>query len=463
MLAVASAAIVVALVACGGGDSSAGPATNIDGGSTGPDTSTPLPDGDTRLPDGAVVGPDGAIVTFDGSHPSDGGTGSCLGSSLLGGIGKNHLLVGGTMADATASSAPIDIRYVYLSGGLFDGTSPCASCATGCTAAGKSCANSVGCAWWGCWQYDQVPPGQYAKDLVTKASGATPVQVPMFTYYEILQTSGAAEGAAEVQATNDAALMTRYYADWRFLLQSIGQNVAFVHIEPDFWGYAEQIAVTSGSDAHAIASAVATANATDCGGIENSIAGMGQCMIAMVRKYAPNTQVGLQASAWATNYDVAMNNNASFDVAGEARKVATFLSACGAGSSDFVVVEASDRDAGYYQSIGRNAWWDATNATLPDFHQDLAWVKALTEAMNVPALYWQIPLGNMSLPNVTNQWQDNRVDYFFGHMDEVAGAHAVGIAYGAGAGGQTTPESDNGNFVAKVKAYAQAGGQALCP
>jgi hypothetical protein len=55
-----------------------------------------------------------------------------------------------------------------------------------------------------------------------------------------------------------------------------------------------------------------------------------------------------------------------------------------------------------------------------------------------------------------------RWNYFFAHTSELAAAHGVGFAFGAGAGGQTTPETDNGNLVAKVRAYAQAGGQAAC-
>ena len=90
-------------------------------------------------------------------------------------------------------------------------------------------------------------------------------------------------------------------------------------------------------------------------------------------------------------------------------------------------------------------------------------MKALTEAMNKPALYWQTPLGNASQNNTANHYQDNRVDYFLTHMSELAAAHVMGAAFGAGAGDQTTPESDGGNFVAKAKAYYSAGGQPLCP
>jgi hypothetical protein len=166
---------------------------------------------------------------------------------------------------------------------------------------------------------------------------------------------------------------------------------------------------------------------------------------------------------------VTENTDAKLDVAGEAKKAATYLAACGESSADLIVVETSDRDAGYYQSQGKNTFWDITNKTLPDFHQDFAWVKALTEALGKPALFWQTPLGNASQTNTNNHWKDNRVDYFFGHEDELAAAHALGVVYGAGAGGQTVPgvagdaNGDGGNLIAKTKAYVAAGGQPFCP
>ena len=391
--------------------------------------------------------------------PYDGALGTCLGASLLSELGKTHLMTGATMQDATAKSTPFDLRYTYISGGIFDGNTPCASCASNCTTNGTSCSNTgPGCAWWGCWQYDKDPPGEYARTFFSTAQGDG--EIPMITYYQLLQASGVQEGQAEVtQAATNATFMTRYFADWRFLLQQIGSSIVLLHIEPDFWGYAEQ----AGSDPHALQAAVATANPTDCGSEENSIAGFGRCLVSMVRKYAPNARVGLHASAWSTNQDVALNTNASLDVAGEAQKTAAFLFACGADVSDFLVVEASDRDAGYYQSIGRDTWWDDTNTKLPTFHQDFAWLTALAEAANKPLIDWQLPVGNMSLPNETNAWQDNRVDYFFAHTQELAATHMVGFAFGAGAGDQTTPESDGGNLIAKVNAYHSSGGQALCP
>jgi hypothetical protein len=186
-------------------------------------------------------------------------------------------------------------------------------------------------------------------------------------------------------------------------------------------------------------------------------------MIAMVRKYAPNARVALHGSGWATKIDVLLNQSSTLDVAGEADELGAFLVGCGADQADFVVVDASDRDAGYYTSIGRDTWWDATDATLPDFVQALTWAHALAERVGRPVVWWQVPVGNMSLPNISTEWQDNRVDYFFAHTAELAASDAAGMAFGAGASGQTTPSTDGGNLVTKTQAYAAAGGQAACP
>jgi len=383
--------------------------------------------------------------------------GACIGKSLLDALGKTRLLAGAAMADATASAVAWDVRYLYLAGGIFDSAAPCASCASSCSAFGTSCANGgSGCAWWGCYQYDQIPPGQYVRDFVTAAKGRG--QVPWFTYYELLQASQAKEGSAEVAAINDAAFLTRYLGDFRFLLQQIGNETAFIHVEPDFWAYAQQV----NADPHAIPSKVREAAPADCGGQEESLAGFARCMIAMARKYAPHARIGLHASPFATGRDVSLNADASLDVGAEARKLAAFLDAAGATGGDFISVDASDRDAGYYQSLGRNTFWDATNQTLPHFHQAFAWAKALAEGLQLPVVYWQVSVGNAAQNNTNDHWKDNRVDYFFAHPAELAAAHVTAMLFGAGAGGMTTPETDGGNLIAKAKAYLQAP-QPLCP
>src|SRR5262249_9828426 len=348
-----------------------------------------------------------------------------------------------------------DFRYLYIAGGLFDGPEPCASCASGCVAGGKSCSIKSNCRWWGCWQYAGDPPGAYVRNFLDEAKGRS--QIPTITYYQYLQTSGLSEGVTQIRAGQDVGFLTRYLNDWRFLLKQVGQTQALLHIEPDLWAYAQQV----NENAHHIPAAVAQANPSDCSGQERSFAGLGRCMIAMVRKYAPNVKVGLHASRWSTRTAVSGNTDPSLDVGAEARKTGAFLSESGLG--DFLVVDFSDRDAGYYESIGQNVWLDPTNRHLPNFHQMFVWAKVLAETVQRPLLWWQIPLGNMRLPNVKTQWRDNRVDYLFAHLDEVVTAHGFGLAFGPGEEGQTSPETDNGNLIAKAKAYAARGGQRACP
>lgn len=404
---------------------------------------------------GATGGAGGVGGTSGGG--TGGGAGSCLAGDFLASLGKSKLLVGASMADDVAKSAPFDLRYLYLSGGVADGAGPCAKCDSGCNAGGKSCANSgPGCAWWGCWQYDKDPPGAYVRDLVNKAKADK--QIPMITYYMLLQASGVGEGTPEVTQANNATFMARYYADWRFVAQQLGNELAFLHIEPDFWGYAQQV----NADPTKIPAAVASANPTDCGSLPNTIAGMGQCMITMGKKYAPKAKLSLHGSGWATKFDVLLNKDPKFDVAGHAAQLGKFLAAAGP-NADFITVDASDRDAAWYDTQGQNRWWDATNTKLPNFTQAFVWAKALGSSANKPIFWWQLPVGNMSLPNQNEKWKDNRVDYFMTHMNEVAAAHGVGAAFGSGAGGQTNPSTDGGNLVSKVKTYASGGGQAACP
>jgi hypothetical protein len=371
--------------------------------------------------------------------------------------------------DTSMASHPgFDLEYMYISGGIADGDQPCTSCASGCSATvwdwntsqavTQSCANSAGgCAWWGCWQWDQDPPAtKYGSYFASQAAGRS--RIPMYTYYILLQAyrqvdHTLVEGTPEVTvAARSATFMHRYLGDFRLLLQRIGSYPALVHIEPDFWGYAQQ----SGSDPHALAAAVATANATDCGGQENSIAGLGRCMIAMVRKYAPNAKVGLHASAWATGVDVTQNQSASFDVAAEGAKVGGFLAACGAGQADVVIADIADRDA------ADGGHWLNTDSTLPSILQVLQFDQAVSQAAGKPIVWWQVPVGNMSLNDTANHYRDNRLDWFFDHPDLLAQYGAVGAAFGGGQGSSTTPFTDGGHLFSRVAAYATAGGQKLC-
>jgi hypothetical protein len=366
---------------------------------------------------------------------------SCVAGPLAAWASRDRLWLGAALDDATDAEVKLDVRAQYLSGG-FPSQGVCAACDPSCTGD-----------WWGCWAGAGSPPGTFVRDFARNAHSHG--ELPYFTYYELLQASGASESAGEVRAAADPSFMRRYFDDFRFFLKQL-DGAALVHLEPDFWGYAQQLS----SDAHAVPAAVSSANPGDCGEQENSVAGLARCMIAMVRKYAPEARVGLHASSWATGIAALANRDPGFDAAGEARKLAAFLDACGAGTADFVALDSSDRDAGYDAAHGEDVWWDETNATLPNFDQALRWESALTTAIGVPGIWWQTPYGNRSLPDQNLAWRDNRLDYFFDHPDALARANTVAFVFGAGEGHQTRAATDGGHFVSRASAYRPP---ALCP
>jgi len=384
---------------------------------------------------------------------------ACGGGSSSGVPSPPSRLVVGYAGDVAAvGHAGFQVRYQYLAGVL----APDPACLDLARAKAEGC----GTAWWGTWQSDQEPPGQFVPAFVgaTAAAGLR----PMFTWYVLFPAAqnrlGIGEGTPEVTvAARSRAFMTAYLADFRFFLQRLGSAPAIVHVEPDFWGYAQHAARAAGVDAHGLPAAVASANPTDCGAAEDSIAGLGRCMISMVRAYAPNALVSLHGSSWASGYDCVSNQGVSLDVAAEARKTADFLLAAGSDGADLVVVDLSDRDAGWYQTQGRNSWLDPTDATLPTFTQAFTWSRALADRSGKKVLWWQLPVGNMALANTCDHWKDNKLDYFFDHPERVEASGAAGMLFGSGATCQTSPETDGGHLKARAAALAATGALLLSP
>ena len=368
----------------------------------------------------------------DGGQASAAGESGCVSCTFM---GENTVRIGASMDDDTASAAPFDARYLYLAGAL-PGAGECESCSEAC---GE---------WWGCWQDWAQAPGQYVTSFLDRAEaavwqGSARPQLPFVTYYTELQASGLEEGEAQVAALDDADFLARYLADWRLVLERIGSRRAMLHLEPDLWGYVRFV----NSDPHQVPAQVTAANPVDCADQEDSVAGLARCMIQMVRDYAPAATVGLHASAWL------------IDVQGDGQDAGAFMEALGAGEGDFVVSDTADRDAGYYDSQGRDTWWNDD----ADAQKYLDWVRDVSESICRPAVVWQIPVGNMGLDNTTDHWQDTRLDWLFAHMPAVAEAHISALFFGAGAGGQTTPETDGGNLIAQTAAYRESGATKLCP
>jgi len=348
------------------------------------------------------------------------------------------VLIGGSMSDTSATAAPFDVRYAYVHSR--PAPSSAYYSASLCQAAWTS--------WWDCWSGSTTAPGYYvtwSDAHVAQATyqGSARPQRFFWTWYSLRDLgdlAGSGDGPGEVVAIDRVDLLTRYMNDYRFFLQKIGDSHDMIDLEPDFRGY-----VRSLGNPHQVAARVSGANPTDCGSQENSAAGLSHCLIAMARKYAPNTTVGIHLSCW--------------DWQSNTQRCARDYANLGAQNADFLVADVSDRDAGWYAQPahgGYNNFWTGQKAAAA-----LGFYKTMAESVGKPVVLWQIPVGNMAQNNTLNHYKDDKVDWFFAHMDQVANAHIAGLLFGAGQGEQTSIETDGGNLISKTIAYHDSGGAAL--
>ncbi|WP_308402698.1 RICIN domain-containing protein [Streptomyces sp. AC550_RSS872] len=406
-------------------------------GGTGSSGSTPKPNKPPK--------PGGSVPTSQApssgtrppsTSPSSPATGD--GSSAKRFMGSSTVLIGASMTDASANAAPFDMRYNYV----HSHPAPSSEYYTA-----KRC-KAEWSNWWGCWNGETTAPGTYVTWSNEKASKTTYQGKPrpqkyFWTWYSLRDLgdlAGEGDGPGEVKAINRADLLTRYLNDYRFFLQKIGNRDDMIDIEPDFWGFARSL-----GDLHKVPAQVKVANPTDCGSQENSAAGLSRCLIDMARKYAPNSGVGLHLSCWdwQTNLQDCINDYKEL----------------GAKNADFLVSDVVDRDAGWYakpEHGSKNTFWTDQKATA-----ELGFWKKMAEAVGKPVALWQIPVGNMAQNNTTNHYKDDKVDWLFGHMDQVAKSHIVALLFGAGWQEQTTVESDGGNLINKTINYRKSGGTPL--
>jgi hypothetical protein len=385
---------------------------------------------------GASTGGSGSDSTSSSSSTNSSSSSSGASGSVTF-MGSSKLLIGGSFSDATAAAAPFDVRYAYVH------SKPAAS-PTYYTDA--RCSDpAVASGWWGCWPGNTTAPGYYVtwwQEHVAQATwqGSPRPQMFFWTWYSLRDLgdmAGQGDGPGEVQAINRTDLLTLYMNDYRFFLQKIGNSRAMVDIEPDFWGYVKSL-----GNPHSVPAQVTAANPTDCASEENSAAGLAHCLVVMARKYAPNLGVGMHASC--------------FDYQTDPQGCVRFLKDMTTGA-DFMVGDVSDRDSAWYDLQGQNwHWWTGTKGA-----EALAFYKLITEGTGKPLVLWQIPLGNMAQNNTLNHYQDDKVDYLFSHMDQVADAHIAALLFGAGQQEQTSAETDGGNLINKTISYRSTGGVTL--
>jgi hypothetical protein len=290
--------------------------------------------------------------------------------------------------------------------------------------------------------------------------------IPVFPYYELLQSSGSCGNCGESQKDlsnlNNPALMGAYYANFALLMKRLGPGnydniqgfgkTVLVNLEPDFaGGYTVQAANNSGAcfgfcsgtgnDPALLNASVASSGYTDVAAYPNTYAGYIQALAHLRDLYAPNVLIGLDVSTFATGDDIGLDSNPSTNVAALGQQVGTFMSKTG--PHDLLFNNPLDRDAGQYKALyGQNRWWDRLNVSLPNFHRWEQYLQAIGAADGGKSLLlWQVPAGNQYFDtenNSDNHYQDNRPEYIFGHVPELIQSGIVGAIFASGNSGNTS-------------------------
>lgn len=347
-----------------------------------------------------------------------------------------------------------DYAYEYLSGGVGTGDG------------------------WETWNAGARYPLLYARAAAARG------YVPVLSYYELAQSIGpcgtCAEDRRDLAHLNAPATMAAYYANFATLMQRLGPGTyggiagfgqtAIVHVEPDLAGYA-QAAVRAGaqcygyctgqgSDPALLRASVASAGYAPVAAYPDTYQGFNWALLHLRDLYAPNVLLAFHVSGWATGQDIDTSDDPGLDPAALGTLTGTFAAQSGVtqapgGTStyDLLFNDVSDRDAGYYQVVEGDAshWWDRRNVAYPSFRRWEQYLgAAVAAAGGKPAFVWQIPIGNQyfqSEDNTPGHYQDNRAEYFLGHVDELLQIGVVGLLFGAGNEGSTVNYDGQGDGV----------------
>jgi len=273
----------------------------------------------------------------------------------------------------------------------------------------------------------------------------------------------------------DPSFMQEYFLGLAHMLKALDTDYAgqlVLHLEPDLSGYGQMlsndrarcgsacIAGAPSDSPAAVRAAVASSRLMGLEKFPDTMQGFYLATLWLRDRYAPRVSMGFHVSGWATanvfrksGVDDPTNdvNQGRVPVAADtlAARVAAFAALSGASTkpqtlpgpvtSRFGVLfnDVLDHDAAYAEIVGKNPnyWWDTENVDLPNFHRWEDFVRGITGRTGLKATIWQIPLGNSVFRvqnNTLGHYQDNRAEYLFTHLGELAAAGITGLIFGGG-------------------------------
>jgi hypothetical protein len=455
-----------------------------------------LPGGGGSRSSGGAPGT-GGMVAVDGGQSIDGGAGGTTGldgAAAAGGT-TSGTLPGSTAAGAIPASLPSrmmvgvfapdngetwmkqsgvkwDVRWVYLSG-------------------------QHGQDWYNDWGYGSAD-GSWASDWFTQCDQQG--FIPGIHLYNIGYGHDQGDAGLLTEIRN-ATFIANYFTEWKALMQlakKFGKPVIIV-LEGDSFGMIEML---TKNDPNAAAT-IGSSGMADLSGLPDTIAGLGMAYLKIRSSVgATNVAIGPDVPAYAANGDILNGDNS--DLQAHVDYQMKFFQPFGLGANatgdrfDFQASNPLSGDADYYRIVGGDSgrWWDASDTAsvnAKSFNRYAEWLRLFNQAAGRRWILHQIPVGNSNMLNVNSDcgaptdkctprtgYKDNRPEYFFNydapsskalrdqHLAKFADAGVIGLLFGAGDGGSTTPYNDtwtDGQLFLKsrVGAVLSAGGFAIAP
>ncbi len=311
--------------------------------------------------------------------------------------------------------------------------------------------------------YSHLPAGGLATNFINQSNA-----IGMRAAFNIYMLQE--DGGADVAIANMANLtfMQQYFWNIRDVAQKANGNKVVFVIEPDTWGYLIKKCFgngpTSAGGNAAIRPNLVFCNVNNLGyaplaGLPNTMAGMAQGIIRMIRTYAPDAYIGFHTNHWACWSNGAtgapclgagvppgiffqcqaglpfwgmadIDYNANFQIAWY-QELLGGASACDQG--DFLVVEKYGYDEG-----GRWIAFGAGASVLyygnTEYQKWRYWSKKLAQGLNMPLLGWQTPIGNSTLPNTVQKYKDTFMENFFANKASYICDGFIGLFMGPGVG-----------------------------
>lgn len=344
----------------------------------------------------------------------------------------------------------------------------------------------------GNWQLWSPPNGRFPIYMAQLAAAHGAIAED--TYQMMVVSNGPCNACTDQRERDLANLdststMSAYYADYVKFMQRLGPGTydgvpgyggtVIVHVEPDLSGFADQAVnnnalychghcTAEGNDPTFLHASVANSGITDVAGYADNFQGFSLALAHIRDLYAPNVILAAHISNWAIR-DIGWSPDPSLDITAAATSAAQFVYAIGAGGApggtsnyDLLFNDPSDWDAEYLSATtGVSYWWDRLNVAYPNFHRWEQYVNIASTITGRPMMAWFVPVGNQYFQTVNNSsrhWQDNRAEYFFSHVDELANSGLIGVIFSPGTNTQTTYEDASTDGITNPPSFCNTRG-----